>query len=822
MIKKIILTALVLLMTSSVFAADMSTEKKLDMLNSIGITDIETDKLPTTSVTEEKFLEYVCNLVSENPKDNYADFAKTEGIIEKNEKISSKGKIEKNKAYTWLENALGYSYEIKNGKSVSRIASEIGLETSLGEKLSAEETVDLLYSALDVKIPKVQINGDSVTISTKDSGNALLNYKKIKSFESVVTATENTSLLQSEGVDLNQIELNYTKYESAYKYSEMLLGSKVTAYVYSPQNGDERLVYIEDKSKETDKLTINAKDILGVLQDMSGIRYEFLNREKTAKLAPALRVVYNGRLYPDYQASDLTPKVGELTLSDTDGDGKFDIVFVTSYETVLVNATSGNKIYNKFTNISDMQIIDLDLDKVYRYKIMADGTEISLSDIKKNMVLSVAKSKDSDPIFNILVSDNHKTLKATRVSNDNKTVIFADDNNEYPISQHYYDLLNTAQPGAKELSASREQTVYFDVFGNVFYVTYDLLDGYSYVYALKIYGSDEEEKSMIKFLDTDNEWQKLYCRTRTKVDGSRIDSGKVYNALGGENFEPQLLTIKIKNGEIDEIKTAFETEKYNPDKFTCTTEAERYYSPRNKSFYCMHYIDADTKVFVIPATHTYDEDDYYVDTVSFFVRGGNFKYKVYDVDDFNVAKAIVVRNTKLTDFTYIPFCVTDMTTTLDADDEPVRSIIGNYNGTFNIPVQVDKRYEQNVGDYKRGDVILIKLDNGKIINTILKYTLSDGKKKQNPTQNDKNALITGTPDYIQGIVTAVDSDRRMIKIDCGGDLVVYVDRKVKMQSYTNGEKNFEPSSINDICVGDYILVAVNNYRTDYIILYKDF
>ena len=75
--------------------------------------------------------------------------------------------------------------------------------------------------------------------------------------------------------------------------------------------------------------------------------------------------------------------------------------------------------------------------------------------------------------------------------------------------------------------------------------------------------SDEEEKSMIKFLDTDNEWQKLYCRTRTKVDGSRIDSGKVYNALGGENFEPQLLTVKIKNGEIDEIKTAFETEKYS-------------------------------------------------------------------------------------------------------------------------------------------------------------------------------------------------------------------------------------------------------------------
>ena len=145
----------------------------------------------------------------------------------------------------------------------------------------------------------------------------------------------------------------------------------------------------------------------------------------------------------------------------------------------------------------------------------------------------------------------------------------------------------------------------------------------------------------------------------------------------------------------------------------------------------------------------------------------------------------------------------------------------NYNGTYNIPLPVDKRYEQNVGNYKLGDVILIKLENGKIVNTVLKYTLSDGKKKQNPTQNDKNAFIVSTPDYVQGIITAADSDRRLIKIDCGGDLVIYVDRKVKMQSYTKGEKSFEPASIDDICIGDYVLVAVNNYRTDYIILYKD-
>lgn len=821
MIKKIILTVFMLLMASTAFAADGTADTKLDMLNSLGITDIEADKLSTTNITEEKFLEYVCNLVSENNREDYADFAKTDGIIERNEKISAKGKIKKDKAYTWVENALGYGFEIKNGKNVEAIASEIGLKTGLSEKLSAEEAIALLYSALDVKIPEIQISGDTMTISTKDSSDALLKYKKIKSFETVVTATENTSLLQSEGVDENKIELDNIKYESEYKYSEILLGRKVTAYVYSPQNGDERLVYIKDKSTEGDKLTIKAEDISDVSQDMLELSYEVSDRKKTAKLAPALRVVYNGRLYPDYQSLDLMPKVGELTLSDTDGDGKFDIVFVTSYETVLVSAISGSKIYNKFNNVSDMQIINLESDNTDKYTILSDGTEISLSDIKKNMVLSVAKSKDSTPIFKILVSDNHKSLKATNISNENKVVVFADDENEYLISQHYYDLLDTAQLGAKELSVSREQTVYFDAFGNVFYVTYDLIDGYSYVYALKIYYDDEYEKSGIKFLNIEDEWQKLSCRDKTKVNGSRIESNEVYAALGGENFEPQLLTIKVKNGEIDEIKTAFETEKYNPNKFTCTAEAERYYSPRNKSFYCMHYIDADTKVFVIPTSHTYNEDDYYVDTVSFFVQGGNFKYKVYDVDEFNVAKAIVVRNTKITNFTYIPLCVSNMSTSLDADDEPVKNIVGNYNGTYNIPLPVDKRYEQNVGNYKLGDVILIKLENGKIVNTVLKYTLSDGKKKQNPTQNDKNALIVSTPDYVQGIITAVDSDRRLIKIDCGGDLVIYVDRKVKMQSYTKGEKSFEPASINDICIGDYVLVAVNNYRTDYIILYKD-
>ena len=40
MIKKILLAALALLMSTTVFAADKTAETKLDMLNSIGITDI--------------------------------------------------------------------------------------------------------------------------------------------------------------------------------------------------------------------------------------------------------------------------------------------------------------------------------------------------------------------------------------------------------------------------------------------------------------------------------------------------------------------------------------------------------------------------------------------------------------------------------------------------------------------------------------------------------------------------------------------------------------------------------------------------------------
>lgn len=821
MIKKILLTVLILIMSNTVFAADRTVETKLDMLNSVGITDIEIDNLTTVSITEEKFLEYVCNLVSEIPPKDYAEFARTEGIIEKNEKISSKGRIEKDKAYTWLENALGYGFEIKNEKTVGSIASEIGLKTGLSEKLSAEESVDLLYSALDVKIPEIKLIGNGIAIDTSESVNTLLKYKKIYSFESVVTATENTSLFKSEGAGENKIELNNVKYEASYKYDEYILGNKVTAYVYSPQNGDERLVYIEDESDERDKLTIKAEDVTEISQDMLSLKYELSDKQKTARLAPALRVVYNGQLYPEYTSSDFTPKVGELTLSDTNGDGKFDIVFVTSYETILVNAVSGDKIYNKFTNIPDMKFIELDSDKVDKYTILKDNEKISLSDLEKNMVLSVAKSKSTNPIITIIVSDNNKRLKPKTVNDEYRKVIFTEDETEYTISKHYYDLLNTSQLGAKKLTVSQEQTVYFDAFGNVFYVNYDSLTDYSYVYALKIYYDDAEEKCLIKFLNTDNEWQKLYCRDKTKLDGTRIESSALYTTLGAENFDPQLLTIKVKNDEIDEIETAFETETSNTNRFTCTAEAERYYSPRNKSFYCMHYIDADTKVFVIPTSHTYNEDDYYIDTVSFFVQGGNFKYKVYDVDEFNVAKAIVVRNTKVTNFTYIPLCVSNMSTSLDADDEPVKNIVGNYNGTYNIPLPVDKRYEQNVGNYKLGDVILIKLENGKIVNTVLKYTLSDGKKKQNPTQNDKNALIVSTPDYVQGIITAVDSDRRLIKIDCGGDLVIYVDRKVKMQSYTKGEKSFESASINNICIGDYVLVAVNNYRTDYIILYKD-
>ena len=96
---------------------------------------------------------------------------------------------------------------------------------------------------------------------------------------------------------------------------------------------------------------------------------------------------------------DMTDKSGEISLLDTNKDGKYDIVFVADYYNMVVDTVSSSgKINDKY----GAKTITLDEDVTFSITRGLENLEVS--DLKEYDILSVAESLDHE-LFEIIVSN---------------------------------------------------------------------------------------------------------------------------------------------------------------------------------------------------------------------------------------------------------------------------------------------------------------------------------------------------------------------------------------------------------------------------------
>ena len=816
----IIMTLLFSLVTVA-SAAENDLTNKVSLLNALDIIEFTEQDLDKRTITEKEFLTSLIGLTSEYmPKGDMVEFARINGIITSSNDVGNE-KIKNEKAIEWLVKALGYDFLLEQKSAVS-VASDIGLtyNSKLQSNLMGDDAVKMLYSALNVVIPEVKFS-NKFEITTTNERTALTFYKKVGYQTGQITATRYTSMIGEEGVQENQIEIDNVIYETDISYAPEILGSVVKYYIHE-EDGDIKVIYIEN-SKRTKQIELTHREIIDVSSNFQTMQYESGTRIKSAKLNPALRVVYNGRLYSGYTKTDLMPQSGRVVLSDIDSDGKYDILFVYSYQIILAEQINkeSKKIFNKFSYAGALASIALDDNTVSGYQIRKNNVKIDIADIAPGDVLSVGVSNGSEPYVFIEVSSEKRLVKALNISNSKEEAKLMDIETEeqktYYFSDTYIESLALKDRAAKELTMRDDQTVYIDAFGEIVLVDYDIGKIYEYAYALKLYEDFDNETTFIKILNDDGRWEKLPCAKKVRLDGTRVHGREVKDKLGGEYFVPNLLKLRIKDGKISEILTATQSDNFEPDKFISSAEVTNVYSPHNQSFYCKHYFDRYTKIFIIPTEHTYDEEDYKIGTTSFFLTGGSFTYRVYDVDDFNVAGAAVVKNTKTVGISAIPFYVTGTEVSINKDDEPATYLIGNYKNAFEFKLPVAPEY--TLPSYKRGDIVFLRIEDGEITDSELKYNYANGRELFNPTTTNVDAL-RGSPNPVRGIVKAVNRDASMIKIECGGELVLKVDTGAKITKYKNGEKYFESAIFDDININDYVVVFVRDYKTPYIAIYK--
>ena len=691
---------------------------------------------------------------------------------------------------------LGYGVKAEAGGGYPAgyliIANSNGIFNNAGN-LEAEEclwvdAIQMLFNALDVDIFQ-QTKYPEASYKTVDGENILTKYLKLEKIEAVVTANDVTSIKSPSGVKENHVELDGRLYSEGTTNIGDYIGYKVTAYCGEGAASDIKEIVSYSIDKNTKELSFSSDEIISDSCSASVIAYctNSNNSIKYVSVASDAVLIYNGKSAP---LSDVDiASADSLRLVDTDCDSKFDIVFAEDYEVYVVNSFSPNSgiVKDKYSD----KTIKLNSDSDVLVDIYKEGYKQTADIIKKNNVLSVAKSRDGSYI-KVIVSGGRIKGRVLSISDNEITV--ADE--VHPISD-----------------INKEQISKLDVGDYIFlFYTYDEYAAgfeyanesdfmYAYVFdgAVNKKGIDSDKVAEFRFYIPEFECCKTYkTSTNLKVDGERKASGgndlngqylinryffKYNQDYGQRMFNPQLLKIKLNDkDEITEIVTAFDNRTqaggtgegydgfsidysfhtgtrdaaYNMDYYDLGANGYRIINYKSFGIINSKYSTVGTQVIVIPSHASFLE--YYngiqpISSIEKQFKNENLEswandYAIYNVDMYDVGEDRNV--TFMVTYPYDAassvggiatatneefFLVDSIVYALD-DDMPVKRLKGLYKGE-NVSYVIDEdaaAFEKYASakpfDLKRGDVVRISLNNALEVTNIIKIFTLDGKSER--------------------------------------------------------------------------------------------
>ncbi len=777
---------------SFVYAEKYSGEQTAYVMKSLGMTS---DNV-YTSVTRERLLKTLSYFLFENPAEagTTESIARNTGMLKSGEEYKGNATVTTEDALRFAVILLGYGAVTGDGNYMGK-AAQLGLTEGIstsGGYLRREDFHRLVFNITGAEPMVKDFATGEYYIATDET--LLSMNRDIYKVEGVVTATDETSVYSSDGVYDGYIRIDEEDYEIAdgIDYSG-LLGRKVISYVRM-KNGENQVVYIGEQPGENSELEIKDEDIEAVKSDFSAIEYTYNNKTKTAKLDNALKVIYNGKFCPDYVAEDLIPETGSIRLVDNDGNGRYNLVFINDFETVVVQSVSlyDSIIYNKYDSPS---AIDLDENEP-EYIIYKGDTQIQVSDLKVNDILSVARSRNgSGKIIRIYVSDTTLSGTVTSINLNELTVQIND--TEYDISPKFMMWISK---NGKTLNLGDSGTFYLDKFGNVSEFEKTFSDDYSVVFKVL---TDDDENYYLAYMDLEEYTYKSQLAKKVKINGVSYTADKAYTSkLKG--IKPQIMKLSLNsNGEIYEIETAKLSASYSEDEFTKTSELEYSYRASFQGFQNKYFLDEGAKIVMFPADGSTDPSDYAVLSAGGFFKGDKgYKFVAYDIDKFGFTKLFSMTSTTdsvKSGMSRNMFIITDISDCLNSDGEMSTKISGNMSiyRDFEIVSETPGIF----GELKKGDVVNVSVNQRGEANYVEKLFSLGGAftyLSEDDFYND-HVIVAGD---------VVDIEGNRVILDGGETMYFRLNTSTPATVYYADENRCEGAKTSDICKGDKIVMRV--------------
>lgn len=730
---------------------------------------------------------------TEHWANGYINIATQQGLIEGD----GDGKFRPNDPISYAEamaimvRATGYEISAKDKGGFPNGHITVGTSNGLSKNvtgaskdpISRGNVAFLTNNALEVNLMEQTGYGSTVKYEVTDKTH-LKDTLEVTKAEGQIEAIEKTSLTGASSLAKNQLKIDGKTYDAAYNMNN-LLGYKVTYYAKENKAGNDEIILAMPLKNQNNELVVNADLFSKLTTKNSNTAVEYYKEENSSKTATAelskdYVLIYNGKY--EEQSDELlniTDKAGKLTLLDADKDGKYEIVFVTVYENMVVEeVTASNKIVDKYSGKT------LKLDNV-DYRITKGLEEIEASELQEYDVLSIAASRDGE-LYNIQVINSKVEGKVTGSDNDGVYI----DSKLYKVAANYTDSITIGMEG----------TFYLDIENKIAAVDTAARLSSGYAYLINAYTENGRDTSNFKLFTKEGKTVTVEANDKIKLnDKSGVKAEEAVKSFILENGEidRQLVTYTVNSdNKLTAIKTAKDnTESGSADinnftKNLVLTNAE--FSAAQSKLGNVR-IDDSTIIFDI----TEDVNNYSIQKKDVFEDEQKYDAIVYDMTENYTAKVIVLTNSAVKANADSSIAVVkNVATATNSEDEQTDLLIALIDGEEK-EIYADNENILTKGEgakLEAGDIIQYKTNaSGEIVNIriLLDIASKDTEAKNEPVEN----LVT-----IYGKVTKKFTDSINVTVNDGSAVNYSLNDDIKVYSVdtTKSKNNVTKAQISDI------------------------
>ncbi len=569
-----------------------------------------------------------------------------------------------------------------------------GANGTIGAPATRAMIAQMLYNCLEVELAE----NNEVTDKT-----ILENDLKLKKQIGYISSNPTISL-STPDVNIREDEVEITtgdgteiyKVENAAEYNDML-GAQITFYSATDRNAGTKTLVMATVEKSV-TVELEADMIDADRSDENTVVYyesDSAKRSSQVSIASDSIVIYNEQLYGSNAANstyaqyctemgaNAIPTLGSMKFLDRNGDKKFDIVFVNSYDAYIVSSTttststftdnnlrkglSNNKVTLDVTDTSkNVKIVD------------KNGKDVSFSSIRTGSVVCVKSSNTLNggiPVITAVVL-NDAVIGSVKGTNSDGSIKIEGKNYKYSAQAPWVNPVAGADvSGMPEPEMGESGKFYLDLYGDI--IGYDKTEQasnqqYGYIMQINRKTTGFDDTLVINILTESGSKASYYAYEKTKINGEDFaDFDALLDALDDtayasgdgnypgtvENAEySQLIkfTTKTNNGRnvIDNIITAeiatsgnnITSEDlyfYGVSGFTAG-DALSYMSTNKQLTDGSKKINiSSAKIFSIPEDRGATKEYKKITTNDFDITE-NYNVELYDVTGTNSAKIVLV------------------------------------------------------------------------------------------------------------------------------------------------------------------------------------